>query len=274
MSVRLGFSVAIQVEADVLLVDEVLAVGDAAFQQKCFDEFDRMKAENRTILYVTHDMSSVERFCDRGLVLERGRMVAEGVPGARSPRIYNELNFGQMRGGERRTEAGAPCASCAAGVRTRDGERIVSSRQGEEIRACFEVEFHAGRSRTRCSRCSSATRCGTRSSSRTATVTATRAASSAATRAIAPLRLREPARPEPLHVHRARRPARGGARLLRRGRGHLFALIVQAQPHDRRHRRPALRGRGGASDERRRRRPGPATAARRRSATTCAASGA
>ena len=65
MSVRLAFSVAIQVDADVLLVDEVLAVGDASFQQKCFEEFYRLKDEGRTIVLVTHDMSSVERFCER-----------------------------------------------------------------------------------------------------------------------------------------------------------------------------------------------------------------
>ena len=115
MSVRLGFSVAIQVEADVLLVDEVLAVGDAAFQQKCFDEFDRLKGENRTILFVTHDMASVERFCDRGLVLERGRVVDEGEP-ERITRTYNEINFGQMAGGEAQAEAGAPCGSSADGA--------------------------------------------------------------------------------------------------------------------------------------------------------------
>ena len=67
MSVRLGFSVAIQVDADVLLVDEVLAVGDAAFQRKCFDEFDRHAGEGQTILFVTHDMDAVERFCDRAM---------------------------------------------------------------------------------------------------------------------------------------------------------------------------------------------------------------
>ena len=65
MHVRLAFSVMIQVDADVLLIDEVLAVGDAAFQQKCFDEFHRLRAEGRTILLVTHDMSAVSRFCDR-----------------------------------------------------------------------------------------------------------------------------------------------------------------------------------------------------------------
>ena len=86
MHVRLAFAVMIQVDADVLLIDEVLAVGDAAFQQKCFDEFDRMRDEGRTILFVTHDMGAVERFCDRALLLERGRVVDDRRPRARSPR--------------------------------------------------------------------------------------------------------------------------------------------------------------------------------------------
>jgi ABC-type polysaccharide/polyol phosphate transport system ATPase subunit len=80
MHVRLAFSVMIQVDADVLLIDEVLAVGDAAFQQKCFDEFHRLRSEGRTILFVTHDMSAVGRFCDRALLLERGSTVAIGPP--------------------------------------------------------------------------------------------------------------------------------------------------------------------------------------------------
>ena len=57
MHVRLAFSVAVQVDADVLLIDEVLAVGDAAFQQKCFEQFERLKREGQTIVLVTHDMS-------------------------------------------------------------------------------------------------------------------------------------------------------------------------------------------------------------------------
>jgi ABC-type polysaccharide/polyol phosphate transport system ATPase subunit len=91
MAARLGFSVAIQVDADILLVDEVLAVGDASFQSKCFDQFDRLKAEGRTILFVTHSMSAIERFCDRALVLELGRVVDFGEP-SRIARIYEELN--------------------------------------------------------------------------------------------------------------------------------------------------------------------------------------
>ena len=62
MQVRLGFSVAIQVASEILLVDEVLAVGDAAFQQKCYEQFHRLKEEGRTVVFVTHDMSAVERF--------------------------------------------------------------------------------------------------------------------------------------------------------------------------------------------------------------------
>ena len=75
MLVRLAFAVMIQVDADILLIDEVLAVGDAAFQQKCFDEFDAMRDEGKTILLVTHDMGAVQRFCDRAMLLERGAIV-------------------------------------------------------------------------------------------------------------------------------------------------------------------------------------------------------
>jgi ABC-type polysaccharide/polyol phosphate transport system ATPase subunit len=140
MSVRLGFSVAVQVEAEVLVVDEVLAVGDAAFQQKCFDQFDGMKDAGRTILFVTHDMSSIERFCDRGLVLERGDVVEQGAP-ERITRIYNEINFGQMAGRTSAEEIGAVVRFVRGWCESSSGEAVVSSRQGETIQACFEVEF-------------------------------------------------------------------------------------------------------------------------------------
>src|SRR5271168_4940921 len=92
MYVRLAFSVAIQVDADILLVDEVLAVGDASFQQKCFDVFNRMREEGVTIVFVTHDMGSVNRFCHRALLLERGSMVALGKPQEVADH-YLALNF-------------------------------------------------------------------------------------------------------------------------------------------------------------------------------------
>jgi ABC-type polysaccharide/polyol phosphate transport system ATPase subunit len=97
MHVRLAFSVAIQVDADILLIDEVLAVGDAAFQQKCFDVFNRMREEGRTIIFVTHDMSAVTRFCHRAMLLERGAMVDIGDPSDVADR-YLEIAFGRAAG--------------------------------------------------------------------------------------------------------------------------------------------------------------------------------
>jgi len=93
MMVRLAFSVMIQVDADILLVDEVLAVGDAAFQQKCFDEFGRIRRSGATVLLVTHDMNAVRRFCDRALLIHKGNVDAAGDPQAVGNR-YLALNFG------------------------------------------------------------------------------------------------------------------------------------------------------------------------------------
>jgi len=90
MKVRLAFSIAIQVDADVLLFDEVLAVGDASFREKCFAEFERMKGRN-TILLVTHSMPMVERFCDRAVLIERGSIISEGAPETVAQR-YFEIN--------------------------------------------------------------------------------------------------------------------------------------------------------------------------------------
>ncbi|MEA2220487.1 MAG: type transport system ATP-binding protein [Solirubrobacteraceae bacterium] len=107
MHVRLAFSVAIQVDAEILLIDEVLAVGDAAFQQKCFDVFNEMRDAGRTILFVTHDMSSVNRFCHRALLLDHGKLDIIGNPREVGDR-YLELNFTHQaeRAHASRTRAG------------------------------------------------------------------------------------------------------------------------------------------------------------------------
>ena len=78
MVVRLAFSTAIQTEPEILLLDEVLAVGDMEFQQKCFAVFERYRQEDKTVVFVTHDMNSVKRFCDRALLLNHGEQVAFG----------------------------------------------------------------------------------------------------------------------------------------------------------------------------------------------------
>jgi ABC-type polysaccharide/polyol phosphate transport system ATPase subunit len=80
MYMRLGFAVAIHVDPDVLLVDEVLAVGDEGFTHKCLDKFAEFKRRNKTILLVTHSLGLVERFCDEALWMDRGRMKVQGDP--------------------------------------------------------------------------------------------------------------------------------------------------------------------------------------------------
>jgi ABC-type polysaccharide/polyol phosphate transport system ATPase subunit len=92
MQVRLGFSLMLQADADILLVDEVLAVGDASFQEKCFEAFRRLRNEGRTIIFVSHAMDAVERFCHRAMLLSHGEMVAMGDPSVVA-RKYLELNF-------------------------------------------------------------------------------------------------------------------------------------------------------------------------------------
>jgi ABC-type polysaccharide/polyol phosphate transport system ATPase subunit len=80
MLVRLAYSIAIQIPFDVLLLDEVLAVGDEAFQEKCFATFDRFKQEGRTVVFVSHALELMERFCDRALLLQSGVIEAIGDP--------------------------------------------------------------------------------------------------------------------------------------------------------------------------------------------------
>ena len=80
MLLRLAYSIAIQVDFDILLLDEVLAVGDESFQEKCFRTFEAMRETGKTVVFVSHDLASVERFCDRALLLRGGRMRALGAP--------------------------------------------------------------------------------------------------------------------------------------------------------------------------------------------------
>jgi ABC-type polysaccharide/polyol phosphate transport system ATPase subunit len=80
MQVRLAYSIAIQVDFDILLLDEVLAVGDQSFQEKCFRTFERFREEGKTIVLVTHGLEVLEEFADRALQLESGRISAIGPP--------------------------------------------------------------------------------------------------------------------------------------------------------------------------------------------------
>ena len=145
MYVRLAFATAVQVDADILLIDEVLAVGDAAFQQKCFEEFTRLKRTGRTVLFVTHDMGMVERFCDRAMLLDRGRVVDIGEPAAIA-RQYNQLNFmyGPERGAageERVRRADGDAQVVNAWFESPSGEVTLNARQGERCDVRLDVSF-------------------------------------------------------------------------------------------------------------------------------------
>jgi ABC-type polysaccharide/polyol phosphate transport system ATPase subunit len=144
MYVRLAFSVAIQVDADILLVDEVLAVGDAAFAQKCFDVFNRMRDEGRTIVFVTHDMGTLNRFCHRAMLLERGSIVHVGEPHEVADR-YLEINFGRepQQTEESADERGGDGEArvVEAWIENKLGEREASLLQGERVTLKALVRF-------------------------------------------------------------------------------------------------------------------------------------
>ena len=77
---RLAFAVATEVDPDILLIDEILAVGDSAFQEKCFERIRQFRASGKTILYVSHDVSTVKKFCDRALLVHNGELRQAGPP--------------------------------------------------------------------------------------------------------------------------------------------------------------------------------------------------
>jgi ABC-type polysaccharide/polyol phosphate transport system ATPase subunit len=149
MQVRLAFATAIQVDAEILLIDEVLAVGDAAFQQKCYDEFTRLKDAGRTILFVTHDMGSVARFCDRAMLIERGAAVDIGEPEAIA-RLYNAQNFQRVRAEAKASPTSDetlrrnPVAEVSnATFESPNREPIVTAEQGQSCQVRLDVRFHA-----------------------------------------------------------------------------------------------------------------------------------
>ena len=148
MRVRLAFSVMAQVDADILLVDEVLAVGDAEFQQKCLARLHELKAAGKTIVLVTHAMDALVAHCDRAILLERGSIAADGDPAAVAARYAETASHPTPRSGAgngtqppQRLDA-APADAPAR--RRSDG--------GRSIRRDPRVESHRRRIRARSGR--------------------------------------------------------------------------------------------------------------------------
>src|ERR1044072_362632 len=142
MLVRLAFSVMMQADADILLIDEVLAVGDAAFQQKCADAFREMKAAGKTIVLVTHEMKTVEEYCHRAMLIDGGKIRAIGDP-TEIGKQYLRLNFHAV------SDVGQEIAPATAeGIRllhawgeNADGRRAGGIESGESVRLRVELEM-------------------------------------------------------------------------------------------------------------------------------------
>jgi ABC-2 type transport system ATP-binding protein len=141
MQVRLAFSVMVQADADVMLIDEVLAVGDAAFQQKCLDVFYRMREEGRTVVLVTHDMGTVERFCHRGMLIRDGHIDFIGDPGDVGRR-YLELNFSAREGQVAPAAVGHAADVLGVRVQREDGLVTQSIPHGEEMALYLDFRVH------------------------------------------------------------------------------------------------------------------------------------
>jgi ABC-type polysaccharide/polyol phosphate transport system ATPase subunit len=142
MLVRLAFSVMIQSDAEILLIDEVLAVGDASFQQKCADVFYEIRGSDRTVVFVTHDMGAVEQYCHRAMLLHDGEVKAIGDSGEVA-RSYLRLNFEQAPGGGDADMGGvADITLSDVWLENRDGTRITNVEKGSELRFGATLEAH------------------------------------------------------------------------------------------------------------------------------------
>jgi lipopolysaccharide transport system ATP-binding protein len=144
MYVRLAFSVAAHLEPEILMMDEVLAVGDAAFQQKCLDKMHDIRQQGRTILFVSHDMAAITRLCKRVVLLEKGRVTCDGEPREVVKHYLNSsLKTGASREWLNPLEAPGDEVARLRGVRVRDedGETIsvVDIRKQFGIELMYEV---------------------------------------------------------------------------------------------------------------------------------------
>jgi ABC-2 type transport system ATP-binding protein len=142
MSVRLAFSVMVQSDADVLMVDEVLAVGDASFAQKCTDAFQRLHDEGRTIILVTHAMENLRSLCDHAILIENGVIDLDGDPPDVANR-YLQINFADRRPGPTSSADGAGGVAgriAEVWLENSEGERSSGFQHGSPIHVVAVIE--------------------------------------------------------------------------------------------------------------------------------------
>lgn len=141
MQVRLAFSIAIKAKNEILIFDEVLAVGDEAFQRKCLDVFEKYKAEGQTVILVTHDMDTVRKFCNRALLISEGEIIEIGDP-QKVANKYSELNQKQIDKETGRDNANVAKANGAKYLRAKilnvDGRSAQTFKTGDSVRVVIE----------------------------------------------------------------------------------------------------------------------------------------
>ncbi len=142
MKVRLAFSVAAYLEPEILIVDEVLSVGDADFQKKCLNKMENIGQEGRTVLFVSHSMSAVSRLCERAILLENGRVIADG-PAHRIVSSYMTSGSGTTAMREWPDPSDAPGSADARlrAVRVRSGDGEVSESFDIRLPIRLEMEY-------------------------------------------------------------------------------------------------------------------------------------
>jgi ABC-type uncharacterized transport system ATPase subunit len=138
MCVRLGFSVAAHLEPDILLLDEVLAVGDAAFQTKCYDRVETLRRQGITIVLVSHDLAAVDRVCDRALLLERGGIVLDGPPRDVIARYAEEVGRAVFTPSATDVTEG-PVVVTRVRARRPGGDETSTFRTGDPVTVCVEL---------------------------------------------------------------------------------------------------------------------------------------
>ena len=141
MYVRLGFAIAVHNDPEILLIDEVLAVGDLAFQRKCFDKMKELKASGRTIVLISHSMGQIETLCERAILLRKGQLVADGRPRDVAQK-YVELADGRSELSE---QGGADSGIAITSVRLLDENGNPTTRAELGKPMAFDIEFDARR---------------------------------------------------------------------------------------------------------------------------------
>lgn len=141
MQVRLAFSIAIRANSDILVLDEVLAVGDTAFQRKCYDYFLNLKQGGRTVVFVSHDMGAVQEFCDKALLIDEGHIVSIGAPGEIAKQ-YSELNASMHKEEEKKYEPDITKKASITSVTSNSGRKTTADfAPGDSITVSMDVVF-------------------------------------------------------------------------------------------------------------------------------------